>query len=232
MVGSFVLLSCMLAFGVTMFLIEKLRHSSSNVAIYKLLTLICLVAIAFVACLNSKTETKITMLVAVVFSIIGNFLLELQETAEDKEKAFLSFGLSCDSISHVLYFFAIIMFVQNKIVTGFNWVILSAFVFSMLVSFVFIRFSADLKINYNGSKFKIWINKTLIMFMAISTICLSFAIIHSMLLAAAYVVLFVSSILADKQNFGLLGQDKNYTIMKNVLYFVSQFLIVCFAYFV
>jgi hypothetical protein len=197
-----------LALAVGGFLVQKYHFGSHSSVANKIFATIISVVIGVIALLQPNFVALKSMIVlALVFWLVGDILIEVDTQGGQDNAGAL--GLP------TLFWW---------------WLVLCAFVFSLLVGAVVICNSGTLKAASKGERVKFLLYFALMLFMVITSVCLSFAEWLVLLLAFGYILFFASEILQSPYTF---GADKNgkIALVAHILHYIALLMIATFAYF-
>lgn len=217
----------------TVFLIVRTKKASAKSLIFKTMASMMFVTIGSLALLSgTNTKTKTLFAVGLMFGLVGDILLDLKVMNKESEGTYLNAGMMMFGSGHILYFLGLIVFIAEKNITGFGWVLLSGFVFSMLVGALIVKFAPKLKMDFTGYKLQNWLYSSALIFMTIISVSLAIVLPSTIPLAIGFVLFLASDLILSMQYFGGKQDVAAYTISNHILYYLAQLLIASFVWFI
>ena len=219
--------------AVGLFLVVRTTKVGEHSLLAKTFASVLFVIIGMLSLLRSSYSlTKLLIAIGLVLGLIGDILLDLKVMHKEQERAYLNGGMLSFGAGHVLYFVAVLTFVQDKVITGYGWVLLSAFIFSLLVGALIVRFAPTLKMDFSGYKVQNWLYSSVLIFNTIITVCLAIVLPIAWILAIGFVLFLASDLILSTQYFGGKQDSKLLTVFNHALYYLAQILIASFAFFI
>lgn len=219
--------------SVALFLSIRTVGANSHSLIFKTFASLMFVIIGALSIISgANPKVKILFVLGLVFGLVGDILLDLKVMHPDSESTYLNSGMMMFGCGHVLYFLGIIIFVADKDVTGFGWVLLSGLVFSLIVGALIVKFAPNLKMNFTGYKIQNWLYSSVLIFMTIISVALAVVLPATIPLAVGFVLFLASDLVLSMQYFGGKQSSNGLTIANHVLYYVAQILIASFVWFI
>jgi len=219
--------------AVGLFLVARTTKIGAHSLLAKTFASVLFVIVGALSLLTTTYSlTKLLIAIGLVLGLVGDILLDLKVMHQEDSKTYLNGGMLSFGAGHVLYFIAIVTFVQDKVVTGYGWVILSAFVFSILVGALIVRFAPVLKMDFSGVKIQNWLYSSVLIFNTIISVCLAVVLPIAWIIAIGFVLFLASDLILSTQYFGGKQDSKLLTVLNHVLYYLAQLLIASFAFFI
>ncbi len=217
---------------VSLFLVMRLKNPNQTSLLAKLFASLMFVLIGGLSLTFSGfTAAKTMFLLGLFCGLIGDMLLELKVNYGEHIGGYLNSGTMFFAFGHVLYFLGIIIYVSSQVVTGWWWMVLAAFVFSLLAGYMVLKVAPTLKMDFSGFKCQSYFYSSELIFVMIISICLTFAKPLAILLAVGFVLFFISDLILSKQYFGGKQDSKLCSVLNHSLYYLAQILIATFIYF-
>lgn len=233
MIAVYTLLVCLCVAAVAIFLMLRTQKATATSLTAKTFASLLFVIIGALGLLwNGNSVIKILIVLGLVCGLIGDILLDNKVMYPQDDSAYLTAGTTVFGIGHVLYFLALLVYAIKYNLTGFGWVVLSAFVFSLIVSAIIICNGRVLKLDFGCHAVQMYFYNTILLFMVLVSICASFASNLAIILAVGFVLFYASDLVLSQQYFGGKANNKTLTIINHVLYYLAQILIATFAVFV
>lgn len=219
--------------AVGLFLVVRTTKVGEHSLLAKTLSSVLFIIIGALSLLSASYQlTKLMIVLGLVLGLVGDILLDLKVMHKEASSTYLNGGMLSFGAGHILYFVAVMTFLQDKVITGYGWVVLASFALSMIVGALIVRFAPMLKMDFSGFKFQNWLYSSLLIFMTIITICLAIVLPIAWILAAGFVLFLASDLILSAQYFGGKQDSKVLTVFNHVLYYLAQLLIASFAFFI
>jgi len=219
--------------AVALFLSLRVTKRGEYSLIAKTFASLVFVVLGFMSLLGSNYEATCTLItLGLVFGLVGDILLDLKVMHPEKSDAYLNTGMMAFGAGHVMYFFAIVTYISDKVVTGYGWVVLASLVFALLVGALIVRFAPQLKMDFSGYKVQNWLYSSVLIFMTLISLFLAFIVPQAGMLAAGFILFLASDLILSMQYFGGKQESAGLTIANHVLYYFAQIMIATFAFFI
>lgn len=219
--------------SVTVFLILRVYKKWQQSLLAKACSSLLFVVIGLLSLLSSTyLSTKIFVIIGLIFGLLGDVFLDLKVMYPKDGKSYLNTGMFSFGAGHIMYFVGIQYFTADKILTGYGWVLLAAFIFSLLVGAMIVRFASTLKMDFSGFKVQNWLYSSILIFMTISSVCLAIVLPIAWVLAAGFILFLASDLILSSQYFGEKQDNPVLTVYNHILYYLAQVLIASFIFFI
>lgn len=234
MLLSYILMAVLFVASVVLFLVNRTKRATDKSLILKSFASLMFVAIGVMSLLKVyDVSAKALICLGMVCGLVGDIILDLKVMYPEKSKPYFNFGTLMFAMGHILYFMGILFYVQDQIITGFWWVALSSVLLAGLLSVLIVKFSPKMGLDMTGYKAQCAIYSTLLIFMALTTTVLAICGIKlCWLLAVGLILFFASDLILSMQYFGNKEQNKAMIIANHALYYVAQFLIASWIFFI
>ncbi len=228
---SFLVVLCLVSVGI--FLTIRTKQANENSLLAKTFASLVFVALGVVSLtLDGNVQLKALFILGLVCGLIGDIILDLKVMYPEKEKTYFNFGTLMFGMGHILYFLGVLVYVSDKTITGFWWMVLAAFVLSALLALLTVKGAPMLKLDMTGYKWQCGLYSTVLTFMMIISICLAIVMPMFWILAVGFTLFLASDLVLSTQYFGGKLLSKPLIIINHVLYYISQLLIASFIFFI
>lgn len=222
--------------GVGLFLAFRTKQATAKSLIAKTFASLVFVALAVVGLLNAgNIIVKAMFILALVCGLIGDIILDLKIMHPENKKTYFNFGTLMFGTGHILYFIGVFMYLSNlapAVVSQYWWVALCALGVSVVMAIATVKSAPMLKLDMTGYKWQCGLYSTLLTFMMIISICISFVVPMCWILAAGFTLFLASDLVLSTQYFGGKEQNKKLIVINHVLYYVAQILLASFLFFI
>lgn len=234
MLLAYILMVVLFVASVVLFLSSRTKRATDKSLILKSFASLMFVAIGVLSLLKVyDVSAKALICLGLVCGLIGDIILDLKVMFPENSKTYFNFGTLMFGMGHILYFMGILFYVQNQIITGFCWVVLSSLLLAILLSVLIVKFSPKMGLDMTGYKVQCTAYSTLLIFMALTTTVLAVCGIKlCWLLSAGFILFFISDLILSMQYFGNKEQNKAMIIANHALYYVAQLLIASWIFFI
>lgn len=234
MLLAYLLLGVLFIASVTLFLVKRSKQATAKSLILKSFSSLIFVAVGVLALFKvDATQTKALICLGLVCGLIGDIILDLKVMYPENSKIYFNFGTLMFGVGHILYFMGVFVYIKDQTVTGFGWVAITSLLLSLVISLLIAKCAPKLKLDMADNKVACVSYSTLLIFMALITIILAICGIKlCWLLAVGFVLFLASDLILSVQYFGGKEQNKALIIANHTLYYIAQFLIVSWIFFI
>ena len=233
MVYIYSLLVALFIIAVTLFLIIRVSYKNEHSLVLKTIASLIFVAIGLLSIIKGNDiRLKAMFTFGLVCGLVGDILLDLKVMYKQQEKVYLNCGMLVFGMGHIAYFFGLLIYISDKVLTGYGWVLLSAFCLSLLIGALIVRFAPKLKLDMAGYKWQNFLYSSVLVFMTLSSVCLAIVVSYVWIMAIGFILFLASDLVLSMQYFGGKADSKGLTIANHVLYYVAQLLLATFVFFI
>lgn len=233
MVYIYSLLVALFIIAVTLFLLIRVSYKNEHSLVLKTIASLIFVAIGLISIIKGNDiRLKAVFTFGLICGLIGDILLDLKVMYNQQEKVYLNCGMLMFGMGHIAYFFGLIVYISDKVLTGYGWVLLASFILSLLLGALIVRFSPILKMDFTGYKWQNFLYSSILIFMTLASVCLSIVVSYAWIMAAGFILFLASDLVLSMQYFGGKQDSKVLTIINHVLYYVAQLLLATFIFFI
>ena len=223
---------CLASVGV--FLHLRTRSASEFSLVAKTFASLVFVAIGVISLFKAgNIQVKALFVLGLVCGLIGDIILDLKIMHPMKGKTYFNFGTLMFGLGHIIYFLGVLALINNKTVTGFLWLALSALALSVVMSLLIVKMSPKLGLDMTGYKWQCGLYSTALIFMMLISICLAICWQPiCWIMAVGFTLFLASDLVLSMQYFGGKEKNKALIVVNHVLYYAAQILLASFIFFV
>lgn len=217
--------------AVVLFLILRIKAADSKSLIAKTVASFVFVVLGALSLIyTGNVMVKVIFVLGLFCGLIGDIFLDLKFHDLKAEKTYLNFGTLFFGFGHMFYFFGLLIYAAANNVIGFGWTCLATALFSLCVGFIVVKFSKSIKLDLTGFKVQSFFYLSILVFMAIISIALTFVRPVAAVLAVGFTMFLASDLILSLQYFGGKQNSHICTIFNHSFYYLAQILIATFLY--
>lgn len=183
---------------------------------------------------NINVLASLFIIMGLLFGLIGDIILDLKVVYKQDNDHHLNAGMASFFLGHVMYFISITLLLNdygfgNKTLVG---VAIAGAIALLLTVGIMSLAKPFLKLEFGNFKIQTAVYTFILTFMTAYAFYAGLFAPYLMIFAVGLLLFFLSDLVLSNQYFGGKANDKLYTIINHVLYYLAQITIAVMIYFV